>query len=361
MKKIIALLVSVMMLLSFGIVGNAATTKAKKVVKAGFLYVGPVGDEGYTYAHDQGRLYLQKTLNIKTVMVENVKEDANEVVKAVDNMVANGVNLVFGTSFGFMEGMVKAAKKYPNVVFMHASGYKVGKNLGVYFGRMEEPRYLSGVVAGLKTKSNKIGEVIAYPIAECIRGTNAFALGVQSVNPNAKIMIKWTNTWYDPAKEKEAAKALLDAGCDVLTQDQDSSATMMAADEKGAFGIGYNNDVVKKVPNSYLTAPVWNWGPYYVKVVQQVQNGTWKSGNYWGGMKDGIVDLAPLTKNVAPGTKEAVEKAKKKILSGLNMEFAGPIYDQDGKLRVPKGKTVTDDEQLNMDWLVKGIEGTIPK
>lgn len=360
MKKFVSIALALLMVISFGVVGNAVPGKiAKKDVKVGFLYVGPVGDEGYTYAHEQGRLYLEKTLKVKTVMLENVKEDPNEVEKQIDNMVDQGVNVIFGTSFGFMDGMVKAAKKYPDVVFMHASGYKTADNLGVYFGRMEQPRYLSGIAAGLKTKTNKIGFVVAYEIPECVRGLNAFALGVQSVNPKAVIKVKWTHTWYDPAKEKEAAKALLDQGCDVLGQDQDSSATMIAAEERGAYGVGYNTDARKKAPKAYLTAAVWDWGPYYVKVVQSVINGTWKTGNYWGGMQDGIVKVAPLTSLVKPGTKVAIAKAEKRILSAPNMEFAGPIYDNTGKLRVPKGKTLTDAEQLSMDWLVKGVEGKV--
>lgn len=292
-------------------------------------------------------------------MMENVKEDPNSVEKAIDNMVANGVNIVFGTSFGFMDGMVKSAKKYPNVVFMHASGYETSKNLGVYFGRMEQPRYLSGIAAGLKTKTNKIGFVVAYEIPECVRGLNAFALGVQSVNPKAVVKVMWTHTWYDPAKEKEAAKALLDQGCDVMAQDQDSSATMIAAEERGAFAVGYNTDARDKAPKAYITAPVWNWGPYYVKVVNSVIDGTWKTGNYWGGMQDGIVQLAPLTKNADPKTAAEIAKAQKRILSAPNMEFAGPIMDQSGKIRVPKGKVLSDKDQLSMNWLVKGVEGTI--
>lgn len=360
MKKILALVLSLVMLMSFGVVTNATPKKiAKKDIKVGFLYVGTVGDEGYTYSHEQGRKYLEKTLKVKTVMIENVKEDPNEVQKQIDNMVDQGVNVVFGTSFGFMDGMVKAAKKHPDVVFMHASGYKTSDNLGVYFGRMEQPRYLSGIAAGLKTKTNKIGFVVAYEIPECVRGLNAFALGVRSVNPKAVIKVTWTHTWYDPAKEKEAAKALLDQGCDVLGQDQDSSATMVAAEERKAFGVGYNTDARDRAPKAYLTAAIWDWGPYYVKVVESVINGTWKSGNYWGGMQDGIVKVAPLTKLVKAGTKEAIAKAQKRILSAANMEFAGPIYDNKGKLRVPKGKTLTDAEQLSMDWLVQGVEGKV--
>jgi basic membrane protein A len=361
MKKIIALVMSMVFILSFGLVGNASTSTmpAKSNVKVGFIYVGPIGDGGYTQAHNDGRLYLEKTLGVKTVYIENIAEDPVAVVKAVDNMVAQGANVIFGTSFGFMDGMVKAAKKYPNVVFMHCSGYKTAPNLGVYFGRMEQPRYLSGIAAGLKTKTNVIGYVAAFEIPECVREINAFTLGAQSVNPKVTVKVTWTHTWYDPAKEKEAAKALLDQNADIIAQHQDTAGPMQAAEERGKFAIGFDLDARTKAPKAYLTAPVWDWGPYYVSVVKSVQNGTWKSGNYWGGMQDGIVKLAPLTKNVAPGTAVAIATAKNLILSAPNMEFAGPIYDQSGKLRVAKGKTLTDAQQLSMDWFVKGVEGKV--
>ena len=363
MKKIIALVVSAMLILSFGIIGNAATSTmpAKKTVKVGFIYVGPVGDGGYTFAHNQGRLFLEKTLKVKTIILESIKEDPVEVQKACDRLVDQGVNVIFGTSFGFMDGMVKAAKKYPDVVFMHCSGYKLNDtNMGNYFGRMEQPRYLSGIAAGLKTKTNKLGYVAAFEIPECIRQINAFTLGAQSVNPKVQVVVKWTHTWYDPMKEKEAAKALLDQdGVDVIAQHQDTAGPMQAAQDKGKFAIGFNTDAAKVVPKAYITAPIWNWGPYYVKVVKQVMAGTWKPTSYWGGMQDGIIKLAPLTKNAAPGTAAKIAAAQKKILAKPNMEFAGPIYDQAGKLRVAKGKVLSDAEQLSLDmnWFVKGVIG----
>ena len=335
------------------------TTTAKKI-KVGFIYVGPIGDGGYTYAHDQGRLYLEKELGskVETIYKENVKEDKAEVKKVIDGMVDEGVNVIFATSFGFMDGVEEAAKAYPDVKFFHCSGYKSNTtNFVNYFGRIEEPRYLSGIVAGLKTKSNKIGYVAAFEIPECVRGINAFTLGVQSVNPNAKVIVKWTHTWYDPATEKQAAKALLDQGADVLTQHQDSPAVQQAAEEKGVFSIGYNSDMKDKAPKAYLTSPVWNWGPYYVEQVKAIQSGTWKAQNYWGNMKDGVVGLANLTDLAPAEAKDKVEKAKADILAGKLNVFTGPIKDQSGKERIAAGKTATDEEQLSMDWFVQGVEG----
>ena len=207
-----------------------------------------------------------------------------------------------------------------------------------YFGRIEEPRYLSGIVAGLKTQTNKIGYVAAYEIPECVRGINAFTLGVLSVNKDAVVKAIWTNTWYDPAKEKEAAKALLDQGADVIAQHQDTAGPQVAAQEKGVFSIGYNTDMKDAAPKAYMTAPIWNWGTYYVSQVKAIKEGTWKAENYWGGMKEGVVELAPLTANAPEGAKDAVEKAKADILSGKNKIFAGPLKDQTGAVKVPEGK-----------------------
>lgn len=327
----------------------------------GFVYIGPPGDGGYTYAHDQGRLYLEKELKdqgVKTIFKENVPED-QESEKVMRDMIDQGAKVIFATSFGYMDHVVKVAKEFPDVAFMHCSGFQLGENYGNYFGRIEEPRYLSGIVAGLKTKTDKIGYVGAFDIPEVVRGINAFTLGVQSVNPDAVVKVKWTQTWYDPAKEKEAAIALLDEGVDVIAQHQDTAGPQVAAEERGAFSIGYNSDMAAMAPKAYMTAPVWNWGPYYVQQVKAVMDGTWKAEAYWGNMKDGIVDLAPLTANVPEGAKEAVEKAKNDILSGKLNVFAGPIKDQSGKERVAAGAAVSDKEQLEMKWFVQGVEGKI--
>lgn len=340
---------------------NQTKSTDSKKLKIGFLYVGPVGDGGWTYSHDQGRKYLEKELGVTTIYKESVKEDTAEVQKVTEDMINQGCNVIIGTSFGFMDGMEKEAKKHPDVKFMHCSGYKTAENMSTYFGRMYEARYLSGIVAGMKTKTNKIGFVAAYEIPEVIGGIDSFALGVQSVNPKAVVKVAWTHTWYDPAKEKEAAKALLDQGADVITQHQDTAGPQQAAEERGAFSIGYNTDMKDKAPKAYMTAPVWNWGPYYVKQIKAIQDGTWKSESYYGEMKDGIFDLAELTANAPAGAKEAVEKAKADILSGKNKVFVGEIKDQTGAVKVPAGKVMTDKEILNIDWLVQGVEGQIKK
>lgn len=341
--------------------GTAATTAAAAPLTVGFIYVGPIGDGGYTYAHDQGRLYMEKELGakVKAIYKESVPESP-EVEKAMKDMIQQGAKVIFATSFGFMDYVEKVAKEFPDVKFYHCSGYKSNEtNFVNYFGRIEQTRYLSGIVAGMKTKSNKIGYVAAFPIPEVIRGINAFTLGAQSVNPDITVDVRWTLTWYDPAKEKEAATALLDEGSDIIAQHQDTTGPQIAAEEKGAFAIGYNTDSKDAAPKAYLTAPIWNWGPYYTAQVKSVLDGTYKAANYWGGMKDGIVDLAPLTALAPEGAKAKVDEMAAKIKDGSFNIFQGPILDQDGKERIAAGSAVDDAGQLSMDWFVKGVIGKI--
>lgn len=343
--------------------GTENTTKTEtkgEEVKVGFVYSGPITDKGYVYAHDLGRQAVEKELGVETIYKENVKEDKSEVRAAIDNLIQQGANVIFTTSFGFMDATESAAKDYPEVKFLHSSGYKSnGTNFVNYFGKMEEPRYLAGIAAGLKTKTNKIGFVAAFPIPEVIRGIDAFALGVQSVNPNAVVKVTWTNTWYDPAKEKEAAKALIDDGVDVLAQHQNAAAVQQAAEERGIYSVGYNLDMAEYAPKAYMTGAVWNWGAYYVEAVKQIKEGTWKAENYLGGLKEGIVELAPLTENAPAEAKEKIEKAQADIISGKLNIFTGPIKDQKGTVKVEEGKVLTDEEILGIDYLIEGVEGII--
>lgn len=329
-------------------------------VKVGFVYVGPVGDAGWTYQHDLGRKYLEQNMpNVETMFVESVPESA-DAERVMTDMVNKGAKVIFATSFGYMDFVLNVARKYPDVTFMHATGFKVDKNVGTYFGRMYQPRYLSGIVAGKMTKKNLIGYVAAHPIPEVVRGINAFTLGVRSVNPNAKVKVVWTNTWYDPAKEKDAARALLDAGADVIAQHQDTPAPMQAAQERGAFGIAYNSVMDQFAPKAVLGAPVFNWGPYYVQTVKNVLEKKWTNEQHWGPMKDGIVDFK-MTALVPADVKQLVEEKRKEILDGKFDVFHGPIKDNQGKERVAAGQKMDDKAMLSFDWFVDGVDGTIPK
>ncbi|MBW5448538.1 BMP family ABC transporter substrate-binding protein [Cohnella sp. CFH 77786] len=327
--------------------------------RVAFVYIGPPGDGGWTFEHDKGRKYMEEKLGIKADTVENVPESAD--AERVITELARNHDVVFTTSFGYMDQTLNVAKKFPNVKFLHTAGYKTDDNMGTYFGKNFEASYLTGIAAGKMTKKNVLGYVGAFPIPEVIYNLNAFTLGAQSVNPNVKVKVVWSNTWFDPTVERQAAVSLLDQGADVLLAYQDSPATIQAAAERGAMAGGNDSDMSRFAPDAYLTNPVWNWGPYYAKTVQAVADGTWKSEQYLGSMADGMVDLAPLGKNVPEDVKALVEEKKKEAKEGMLKVFAGPIKDQSGEVKVEAGKELPIEQILEMNWLVHGVEGTIPK
>ncbi|WP_031515769.1 BMP family ABC transporter substrate-binding protein [Desulfofalx alkaliphila] len=328
-------------------------------MKVGFIYVSPTGDYGWTYAHEKARQYIEAQLDwVDAIYIEDVAEGPASEAE-MQRLVNEGAKIIFTTSFGYMDSTIAVAERNPDVVFMHCSGDKTADNAGNYFGRIYQPRYLSGIAAGLQTETNTIGYVAAFPIPEVVRGINAFTLGVRSVNPDAVVKVIWTNTWYDPVKEKNAAKVLLDDGADIIAMHQDTPGPMQAAAEAGKYGVGYNSDMSVMVPDTVLTSPVWNWGPYYVEVIKSVKEGTWKPEAYWGGLESGVVDLAPFGPMVSDEVKELVEEKKELILSGEWDVFHGPIYDQDGNERVAEGEKLTDEEMLSIDWFVEGVIGTI--
>jgi len=326
-------------------------------LQVGFVYVSPIGDAGWSYAHEQGRLMIDAMEGVSTSFVEAVSEGPDSE-RVMLNMARKGYNLIFATSYGYMDPMLKVAKQFPKTVFMHCSGFKTADNMGNYFGRMYQARYLSGMVAGAMTKTNTLGYVAAFPIPEVIRGINAFALGAQLTNPNAKVRVVWTKTWYDPATEKEAAKSLLDVGADVITQHQDSPSAQEAAQERGVYSIGYNSDMSKFAPKSHLCAPIWNWGPFYKEIVEKVQKGERVNNAYWYGLDRGIVDLSPMSKMVPQEIQKRVLSKRNDIASGKAKVFFGPIKDQEGKLRISEGEAASDKELLGMTWFVQGVIGT---
>lgn len=332
------------------------TSITKDNIKVGFVYNGFINDNGYTESHDQGRLAL-KEMGIPTMYIENVPDDDMYCYEVIGDMIEEGCNVIYGISYGFQKAFQKAAEDYPNVIFGHCSGVKLLPNLSIYFGKMYQARYLSGIVAGLKTNTDKIGYVAAYPISECIRGINAFALGVQSVNPRAKVYVSWTNTWYDPMKEKNVAVKLLEEGCDVISQHQDTPAAQLAAQDAGAWCLGYNFAPEKIVaPDAYLCAPVFHWEVFILEDVKMILDGTWKSRSYWEGLDKGIVDLSPFSELCVFEMKEKVFRAKNRIINGDLKIFSGELYDNEGNLRLQKNELMTDDEIWNMDWFVKGVQ-----
>ena len=337
--------------------GKAGEKPNKENLRVGFVYIGSIHDEGYTQAHDKGRLGLEK-MGIKCDFVENVPENA-DCEKAIRDLIDQGCNVIYTNSFGFMDWTLKAANDFPNVYFAHCSGYKRADNMSTFFGKIYQARYLAGIAAGYKTTAKKIGYVAAYPIPEVIRGINAFTLGVQSVCPEATVEVIWTSTWYDPAVEKQGAIELLNKGCDVIAQHQDTTAPQIAAQERGAFAIGYNTSTANAAPRAYLTAPLFHWEIFYVDDVLHIINGTWESRAYWEGFSNGTVTLDALTDNNDPRTVLTVDLMRSKITSGEFEPFTGPIYNQDGTEVVSAGVRLTDEELWNMGWFVQGVIGKI--
>jgi basic membrane protein A len=337
----------------------ARTEAQSATIKAAWIYVGPHNDGGWSQAHDQGRLYVQKKLgkNVVTTFKENVPEGP-QVAQVIDSLVRDGNKIIFATSYGYNTAMSAAAKKYPDVYFEQATGTATSKNLAEYFGAGEDSIYLSGMAAGAASKKGVIGYIVPFAIPEVIRHANAFALGAQAVNPNVKVKLVWTNSWFDPAKEKKAAESLVAAGADVLGQNVDSPAAGQYAQSKGIPWVGYDSNAKKFAPTSWLTAAVYNWGPYYLSKVRGAENGTWKTNFYYGTIKDGFTDIAPFGPKVTAATKAKIAAKRKALVNGTFYEFAGPLYDQSGKLRVPKGKKLTVTDLYAMNWLVKGIEGS---
>ena len=351
-------LAAVAAVVALGVVAGSVSAKPKAApYKVAWIYVGPHNDGGWSQAHDQGRLAVQKALGskVQTTYKENIAVGA-QLQQTVASLVNQGYKMIFGTSYGFFDK--KLAAKYPNVLFEQATGTDTAKNLSEYFGAAEDTVFLSGMAAGAATKNGTLGLVVAYPIPEVIRHANAFALGAQLTHPGAKVKLVWTNSWFDPAKEKKAAQSLHAAGADVLGQNVDSPATGQFAASVGIPWVGYDSDAKKFAPKSWLTASVYNWGPYYLKRVRAAMNGTWKTGFYYGSIKDGFTGLAPYGPTVTVKTKAAIAQKLKQIENGTYYEFTGPLYDQKGKLRVPKGKRLTVQDLYAMNWLVKGVIGS---
>ncbi|AXA93331.1 BMP family ABC transporter substrate-binding protein [Massilia sp. YMA4] len=340
----------------------AAPTHAADPLKVAFVYIGPVGDAGWTYAHEQGRLAMEKALagKVKSTYVENVPEGADSE-RVIRKLAADGNKLIFTTSFGYMNATEKVARAFPNVVFQHATGFKTGKNMGVYETRMYEGAYLLGVVAGKMTKSNTLGMVASFPVPEVIRNINAFTLGAQSVNPAIKMKVLWVNSWYDPAKERQAAETLIAQGADVLTQNTDSPATLQAAQEKGKYAFGWDSDMQRFAPKAHLTASTNQWGDFYTKTAQAVMAGTWKTGETRGGLQEGMVKMSPLNPVVPADAAKVFEEKKTALASGKMRPFQGPLKDQSGAVKVPAGSELPLKDLLSMNWYVQGVEGKIPK
>ena len=335
-------------------------------VKVGFVYVSPVGDAGWTFQHDQGRKQMEAAMKgaVTTKFIENVPEGA-DAERIIRQLAQDGNQIIFTTSFGYMNPTLKVAPAFPGVAFFHATGYKTAKNVGIYNARFYEGRYLNGVIAGKMTKTNIAGYVAAFPIPEVMQGINAFTRGMKSVNPKAEVRVIWVNSWFDPGKEREAAMTLISQGADMITHHTDSTAVVQAAEEKhkekGTWSFSYHSDMSKYGPTAQLSGTTHIWGDFYTKVVKEVLDKKWTGTNVWGGLKDGMIKLAPLNAAIPADVKKQVLKLEGEIKAGKFHPFAGPVVDQEGKERVAKGKNMTDAEMGAMNYYVQGVASTLPK
>lgn len=397
MKKVLSILLAlVMVVLCFAACGNTqdadqgdktqtATIAAipKDQLKIGVIHIGdPADGSGYSYTHDLGIQGMQKNLGLsddQIVRQLNIFDDNTTAIKnAIEDCIAQGCNVIFGTSYGYMDTMEALANEHPDVIFSHGTGYKSnGSNLNNYFGRIYQARYLAGIAAGLKTKTNKIGYVSAFgtDLAETCSGINAFALGVQSVNPDAVVYVKELKSWFDPANETAYAEALINMGCDVISQHCDTANPQIAAEKAGVFGCGYNSDMTKDAPKAHLTATIWNWDVYYTAAVQAVIDGKWvEFGNYYKGVKEGLCDVSPLSANCVPGTQEKIDAVKAlyndgswDVFTGVKLSFDennnviktdAALKDNTGKEIVPAGGPSVEDSVItgSMNYFVEGVE-----
>ena len=357
MRKILIAAAAVMLTAGASLFGASAEEK----LKVGFIYLGPIGDLGWTYQHELARQALVKEFGdkIETTYLENVSEGPDSE-RSIEQLVRAGNKLIFTTSFGYMEPTLKVAKKYPNVHFEHATGYKREKNMSTYSGRFYEGRYIQGIIAAKMSKSGVLGYIGSFPIPEVISGINATMLGAQSINPNIKIKIIWANSWFDPGKEADAAKALLDQGADVIMQHTDSPAAMQIASERGKLAFGQDSEMIKFGPKAQLTSIMDNWAPYYIDRVKAELDGKWESTDTWGGLKSKLVVMAPYT-NMPDDVKKLAEDTQAAITEGKLLPFKCPITGQDGKeVECKGGDHLADPQILGMKFYVKGIDDTIP-
>jgi simple sugar transport system substrate-binding protein len=340
----------------------AGTASAQDPTKACWIYVGPIGDFGWSYQHHQGLLAVEEKYGdqVETAYLESVPEGP-DAERALERLAREGCDVIFSTSFGFGDAVNKVAARFPDVKFEHATGFRQeSDNIALYNARFYEGRYIIGQIAAKMSDTGVAGYIVSFPIPEVVMGINAFMLGAQSVNPDFQVKIVWVNTWFDPGKEADAAKALFDQGADVIVQHTDSTAPLQVAEERGLHGFGQASDMIKFAPTAQYTAIVDDWAPYYVRRVGEVIDGTWKPANVWEGIKEGAVFMAPYT-NLPEDVAAAAEETEQKIASGEFHPFTGPIKNQAGEEMLADGQVMDDQTLLNMNWYIEGIEDKLPQ
>ena len=330
-------------------------------LKVGFIYVGPIGDHGWTYQHHQGLLAVEEELGdrVETIYLESVPEGP-DAERAITRMAREGAGLIFTTSFGYMDPTVNVAQRFPDVKFEHATGYKRADNVSIYSARFYEGRYIIGQIAAQMSESGTAGYIASFPIPEVVRGINAFLLGAQTIDPDFKLKVVWVSTWFDPGKEADAAKVLIGQGADIIVQHTDSTAPLQIAEEQGAVGFGQASDMFAFAPNAQLTAIIDEWAPYYVARTKAVLDGTWESTDTWDGIAPGMVRMAEYT-NMPDEVVALAMETEAMIASGEMHPFAGPIYNQEGAMVIGEGEVLDDGTLLGMNWYVQGVDDKLPE
>lgn len=343
-----------------GISAVGGVSKAAEKFKAAWIYVGPVTDGGWSEGHYQGQLAVEKELGVETMKVENVPEAADSE-RVMTQLVQKGANIVFATSFGYMEPMLKVAKAFPKVKFEHATGYKTAPNMSVYNIRFYQSRTIQGTLAGMLTKSGTIGYIASVPIPEVIMGIDAFTLALRKVKPDAKVKVIWVMDWFNPGKEADAAKALMDQGADVIAQHTDSPAPVQAAEARGVYSFGEASDMSKFGPTHLVTSEVDDWKVFYLARTKAAMDGTWKTQSTWWGLEKGALIIPDVNKALPADVQAMGAKVREEVRSGKRLPFAGPIKDQSGKEIIPEGKSLDDGQIATINYYVEGVEGEIPK
>lgn len=364
MKKLSVFLLIVLLVSSFAFAQGskeAAPPKTDGPYKIGVIYISPPGDMGYSYMHDQGTKAMEAHFGnrIEVIRMEGVAEN-EESARVMENLIAEGCQMIFANSYNYQDYMLQVAQEYPDILFEHCSGYLSNHNMSNYFGRMYQMRYLAGMIAGKMSPTGKIGFVGAFNTPEVVRGINAFTLGARAVNPNATVTVVWTNTWFDPGLERQGAVALLDQGCDTIAQHQDTTEPAKAAIERGKYAVGYNADFRAIVGDDrILVSPMWNWENYMIPAVQSALDGTWETQSYWGGLEDHMIHLSPISPLVPQDFQNQVAAKQAEMEAGTFDVFWGELKDQTGAIRQKAGEKMSDDAMLTMDWFVQGVVGSV--
>ncbi len=354
-KILVLLLMCLIVIMLVGCDNNEHKQKTGKALKVGFLFVGPIGDGGWNYAHNKGLLEIEEMPYIQEILYRENASNTESSLIAIEELIKDGADLIFATSYNHKEATLQMAKKYPKVIFESCSTFLKEDNIGSYFGKIYQGWYLAGILAGMKTESNKIGIIVAHANPECRRITNAFSLGIKAMNPQAQVYVEWIHSWYNPVRENAIANKMIDMGCDIIAHNSDSNESQKVADNRNVYSIGYNTDMKTFAPRKNLVSVVWNWGDFYKEKVEEVYEGRWVASKIWLDLDSGLFGLTEFGDHFDQSQKSILQEIIRKVKAKELVIFSGPIKDNEGNDRVLPGQSLTDEELLTIDWLVDNI------